>query len=83
MQRDHEYIQVLAYRLWEARGCPAGTADEDWLQAERQYLRARGASVSAPLSTSPDLPSNAPKMKLRLPRAQVSPHPDHGGVRRS
>jgi hypothetical protein len=35
-----EEIAPLAYELWCARGCPAGSADEDWFNAEEQ-LRAR------------------------------------------
>ena len=27
---------VLAYELWQARGCPEGSADEDWFDAARQ-----------------------------------------------
>jgi hypothetical protein len=36
MHPDNKSIGELAYRLWQARGCPDGTADQDWLQAERQ-----------------------------------------------
>jgi hypothetical protein len=28
-------IAALAYSLWEARGYPEGSADEDWFNAER------------------------------------------------
>ncbi len=34
----HEQIAVRAYQLWEARGRPAGTDRDDWLEAERQLL---------------------------------------------
>jgi hypothetical protein len=30
-----EQIAALAYQLWEARGCPEGTPDEDWFNAEK------------------------------------------------
>jgi|HubBroStandDraft_5_1064220.scaffolds.fasta_scaffold866086_1 LmbE family N-acetylglucosaminyl deacetylase len=36
MHPDHRSIGELAYRLWQARGCPDGTAELDWLEAERQ-----------------------------------------------
>ena len=37
-------IAALAYDLWHARGCPDGSPEEDWLQAERQLqVRARTA----------------------------------------
>ena len=31
----HEEIAALAYSLWQARGCPEGTPDEDWFNAEK------------------------------------------------
>ncbi len=31
----HEEIAALAYSLWQARGCPEGTPEEDWFNAER------------------------------------------------
>jgi len=36
-------IAVLAYLLWEQRGCPIGSPEEDWLKAEEQ-LRAELAA---------------------------------------
>jgi len=30
-----EQVAALAYALWEARGCPDGSPDEDWYHAER------------------------------------------------
>ncbi len=29
----HEDISTLAYKLWHERGCPAGSAEEDWHRA--------------------------------------------------
>ena len=34
----HDDIAVLAYSYWEARGCTGGSAEEDWLRAERELL---------------------------------------------
>jgi len=31
-----EKISHLAYAIWEVRGCPEGSAESDWLEAERQ-----------------------------------------------
>lgn len=36
-----EIIARRAYYIWEARGCPEGTAAENWLQAEAEMLQAR------------------------------------------
>ena len=36
----HRETAVLAHTLWQARGCPEGSPDEDWFQASHD-LRAR------------------------------------------
>lgn len=33
---EQERIAQLAYSYWESRGCPLGSPEEDWLQAERE-----------------------------------------------
>jgi hypothetical protein len=35
-QPTGEEIARLAYSYWEARGCQGGSAEEDWLRAERE-----------------------------------------------
>jgi hypothetical protein len=32
-------IAHLAYALWQRRGCPDGTAEVDWLEAEAQLRK--------------------------------------------
>jgi hypothetical protein len=32
---DEDAIRAKAYELWLERGCPPGSAEEDWLEAER------------------------------------------------
>jgi hypothetical protein len=39
----HNDIAALAHQLWEARGCPEGSPDEDWSHAAQQ-LRDRKES---------------------------------------
>jgi hypothetical protein len=51
MHPEHRSIGELAYRLWQARGCPEGSAEQDWLDAEKQ-LR----SMESPASQRPDEP---------------------------
>ena len=34
----HEMIAKIAYGYWESRGYQAGSAEQDWLRAEREYL---------------------------------------------
>lgn len=38
-QADRSAIERLAYSYWQERGCPDGSAEEDWLRAE-ETLRA-------------------------------------------
>jgi hypothetical protein len=33
---NHEDIARLAFALWEDRGCPQGSPNDDWFQAERE-----------------------------------------------
>lgn len=41
---DHEEISRLAYGYWEERqGTGEGSADDDWLRAEREYLSGQTA----------------------------------------
>lgn len=44
---DREAIAGLAYSYWEARGYSGGSAEEDWLRAERELRRGRAASAVA------------------------------------
>ena len=30
----HDEVAKLAYALWQERGCPSGSAEADWLEAE-------------------------------------------------
>lgn len=48
MKADQHAIRELAYRLWEQRGRWDGSADEDWLAAERQLSEqaAQGSSTA-------------------------------------
>ena len=35
---QREQIEKLAYQLWEERGRPFGSPDEDWFRAEREFV---------------------------------------------
>src|SRR5580704_5791926 len=39
----HDDIAALAHKLWEARGCPEGSSEEDWFHAAEE-LRSRAHS---------------------------------------
>jgi hypothetical protein len=36
---QREQIEKLAYRLWEGRGRPLGSPDDDWLRAEQELIQ--------------------------------------------
>jgi len=54
---SHEEIAVRAYHLWEERGRPIGSPEEDWSRAEKEmrgeevareeWVRARNEAVRA------------------------------------
>ena len=39
----HSDIAALAHELWQARGCPEGSSDEDWFHAVKE-LRSRAVA---------------------------------------
>jgi hypothetical protein len=45
-------LEALAYALWQARGCPEGSPDIDWLEAEKQ-IRARMDEVATSQNSEP------------------------------
>ena len=45
----HEFVEKLAYKLWEERGRPFGSAEVDWFAAERAvYLALMTSGLVAP-----------------------------------
>jgi hypothetical protein len=38
---EPEEIASLAYTLWQQRGCPEGSPEADWLQAEEELATSR------------------------------------------
>ena len=40
-------IAALAYQLWEDRGCPIGSPDEDWFLAEAELNNQQRSAVAA------------------------------------
>jgi hypothetical protein len=58
---DEAEIQVLAYALWQERGCPEGSPEEDWLHAERMLTERN-------LVNTPALGADSsPKLSLLIP----------------
>ena len=67
MHPEHRSIGELAYRLWQARGCPEGTAERDWLDAEKQLKGAQ--RTIEPRATEP---RSATEPRAVEPRAAAS-----------
>lgn len=44
---DLSSVAALAYRLWQARGCPEGSPEIDWFQAEAQLCN-QSAKIESP-----------------------------------
>jgi len=40
----HQYVEKLAYKLWEERGRPSGSPEVDWSAAERVVYSSLAAS---------------------------------------
>ena len=40
---EQRRTEALAYQLWLQRGCPIGSDQEDWYEAERQLHHLRSA----------------------------------------
>jgi Protein of unknown function (DUF2934) len=36
MDSNFNEVAALAYRLWNERGCPLGSPEEDWFRAEQE-----------------------------------------------
>ena len=45
----HEETQLLAYFLWQERGCPCGTPEVDWFRAEHRLRQQNNGPVEEPL----------------------------------
>ena len=43
LRPTHEDIVSLAYALWQQRGCPEGSPEEDWFRAEQELAARLGA----------------------------------------
>jgi hypothetical protein len=52
MATQTKSIAELAYELWEARGSPEGSPEQDWFEAERRIEQS--AAVAPPVSKNED-----------------------------
>jgi hypothetical protein len=68
MHSEHRSVRELAYQLWQARGCPTGTAEQDWREAERQLAVPKtkaAASEAVDASSKDSFPASDPPATQR------------------
>lgn len=63
---EHEMTAVMAYRLWEKRGCPLGSSEVDWFEAKNQLATELAKSEAS----------------IALSAVGVEPNEGHGGLGR-
>ena len=76
---DRQRIEQLAYSLWQRRGCPDGSSDEDWFRAERelqaespdQPIALYAFGVERATETTPRTSSNGAGSRPRRLRAEM------------
>jgi len=54
MDPKQKSVAELAYELWHARGCPHGSPEIDWHEAETIRLSSTGAAKPVPFETKID-----------------------------
>ena len=82
MPIDHRSIGELAYQLWQARGCPQGSAEQDWLEAERRLDAAAPkypVTANQPVTASKEIEDS---LKSTFPASDppATQRPDHQAV---
>ena len=45
LHAQYEQIEKFAYQLWEDRGRPFGSSDEDWFRAQWEFMRGPDSRV--------------------------------------
>ena len=76
--QNREQIAALAHALWQARGCPDGTPDEDWFRAEREINGSKRMDEERSIDTE-----TADSSVLRFPVGSELAQAAHAGSSRS
>jgi hypothetical protein len=64
---DQNAIRRRAYERWQQRGCPVGTADGDWLDAEQELLGLQTTPAASPPAVAA-LPTAVATATASVPR---------------
>ncbi len=71
---DEARVRAKAFELWQARGCPEGSGDQDWIEAER-LLRAELGAAAQRDGAPPGEDSEEPPVAVRMPPVEPAPPP--------
>lgn len=72
---DSSTIRERAYARWQERGCPTGSPEHDWLEAEQEVLRTAAPRELAPLPAAPLSVTPASKSAAKPPRPTLKRAP--------
>src|SRR6059058_5056529 len=77
-----DQIASLAHTLWEARGCPEGSPDQDWFEAERRLTVeiTQLAPAESKGGPAPELTPFRLRAVLRGCFVGIRHYSSHGGV---
>ncbi|MEO8179959.1 MAG: DUF2934 domain-containing protein [Deltaproteobacteria bacterium] len=64
---DTARIRDRAYSRWQEQGCPAGTAERDWLAAEQELAAQHAREAAAPSAVSGKPRASAPAPRVATP----------------
>ena len=70
---SHEEIAALAFSYWQERGCQGGTAEDDWLRAERELITAAANAIPTEPATSACFNLDTEPKKVELSELVESP----------
>ncbi len=45
---NEDAVAALAYQMWQERGCPIGSDQEDWFRAENELKNRKTAAAGVP-----------------------------------
>jgi len=71
---DPSTIRDRAYARWQERGCPTGSPEHDWLEAEQELARTLSPQELAPRGKAS--PADARKVPLPAPLDVAPPNKD-------
>jgi hypothetical protein len=72
---EQEEIALIAYRYWQARGCPNGSSEDDWFRAEREVREARAHTAGSNESSA----NRGPRSRISADKTATIAVGQHAG----